>query len=281
MDDLSGKVAVITGAGRRKGLGEAMARRLAGAGCRVVLSDIGIAKGAHFDAGNIGSAAEMDSIAGEIRDAGGEAVAVACDVREEDDVAGLIGEAVSRFGRLDVMINNAGVGYLMNPILETDAATWDSVLHVNLRGVFFGIKHAAKQMIAQGGGQGGGGRIISIASQAAKRGFPDLAAYVSSKHGLVGLTRTAALEFGGHGITVNSICPNHVTTALGASQNAYRAGKLGISLDELMARRRGRIPMGREGYTSDIASMCAFLVSDGAQYITGQNLDVSGGEEMH
>ncbi len=275
--DLSGKVAIITGAGRRKGLGEAMARRLAEEGCKIVLGDIGAPSGAHFDAGNIGTAAEMDAIAGEISGGGGEAVAIACDVRDENDVAGLIGEAVDRFGRLDVMVNNAGVGYLMSPILETDAATWDAVLHVNLRGVFFGIKHAAKQMIAQRGG----GRIINIASQAAKRGFPDLAAYVSSKHAIVGLTRGAAIEFGGHGITINSICPNHVTTALGASQNAYRAGKLGISLDELMARRRGRIPLGREGYTSDIASMCAFLVSDQAQYITGQNLDVSGGEEMH
>jgi len=277
MYGLGGKVAVITGAGRRKGLGEAMARRLAAEGCNIVLSDIGTAKGPHFDAGNIGSAAEMDAIAGEINDAGGEAVALACDVRDEDDVAGLIGEAAARFGRLDVMVNNAGVGYLMSPILETDAATWDTVLQVNLRGVFFGIKHAAKQMISQGGG----GRIISIASQAAKRGFPDLAAYVSSKHALVGLTRTAALEFGPHGITVKAICPNHVTTALGASQNAFRADKLGITLDELMARRRQRNPLGREGYTTDIAATCAFLVSDEAQYITGQNLDVSGGEEMH
>jgi meso-butanediol dehydrogenase/(S,S)-butanediol dehydrogenase/diacetyl reductase len=277
MHDLSGKVAVITGAGRRKGLGEAMARRLAAEGCKVVLSDIGMAKGAHFDAGNIGTSAEMDGIAGDINNSGGAALAIACDVRDEDDMTGLIGETVARFGQIDVMVNNAGVGYLMSPILETDAATWDSVLHVNLRGVFFGIKRAAKQMIFQGGG----GRIVNIASQAAKRGFPDLAAYVSSKHALVGLTRTAALEFGGHGITVNSICPNHVTTALGASQNAFRAGKLGLTLDELMAARRGRNPLGREGYTSDIAAMCAFLASPEAQYITGQNLDVSGGEEMH
>jgi meso-butanediol dehydrogenase/(S,S)-butanediol dehydrogenase/diacetyl reductase len=175
------------------------------------------------------------------------------------------------------MVNNAGVGYIMNSTLKLSQDDWDAVLEVNLRGAFFGIKHAAKQMITQGGG----GRIISIASQAAKRGFPDLAAYVSSKHALVGLTRTAALEFGAHNITVNTVCPNHITTGLGARQNEFRAKSLGISVDELLATRAQQIPLGRVGKTTDIASTCAFLCSSEADYVTGQNLDVSGGQEMH
>jgi meso-butanediol dehydrogenase/(S,S)-butanediol dehydrogenase/diacetyl reductase len=277
MYDLSEKVAVVTGAGRHKGLGEAMAKRLAADGAKVVVTDIGKPAGEQFRQQHIGTESEMDEIVGEIKSAGGTAVAQICDVREESDVAAAVERAVQEFGRLDIMVNNAGIGYLMADILNLEQADWDTVLDVNLRGVFFGIKHAAKQMIAQGGG----GRIINIASQAAKRGFPGAAAYVSSKHGIVGLTRTAALEFGEHRIAVNSICPNHVTTGLGAWQTDHFSAARGRSRDDYTAEMRGRIPMGRVGLTSDIAAMCAFLCSDEAVYITGQNLDVSGGEEMH
>jgi meso-butanediol dehydrogenase/(S,S)-butanediol dehydrogenase/diacetyl reductase len=267
MYDLKGKVAVVTGAGRQGGIGEAVAKRLVQEGAKVVLTDIGAPKGERFGAEHIGTAAELQSIVDKIVAAGGEAAAAVCDVRDEDQVRGAIQTAVDRFGRVDVMVNNAGVGYIMNSTLKLSQEDWDAVLEVNLRGAFFGIKHAAKQMIAQGGG----GRIISIASQAAKRGFPDLAAYVSSKHALVGLTRTAALEFAPQNITVNTVCPNHITTGLGARQNEFRAKSLGIK----------QIPLGRVGRTSDIASMCAFLCSSEADYVTGQNLDVSGGQEMH
>lgn len=254
-----------------------MAKRLAAEGAKVVVTDIGAPSGEQFTRQHIGTESEMDEIVTEIKDAGGTAVAQICDVRKESDVAATVLRAVREFGRLDIIVNNAGIGYLMADILNLEQADWDTVLDVNLRGVFFGIKHAAKQMIAQGGG----GRIINIASQAAKRGFPGAAAYVSSKHGLVGLTRTAALEFGGHGITVNSICPNHVTTGLGAWQNDHFSAARGRSHDDYMAEMRGRIPLGRVGLTTDIAGMCAFLCSGEADYITGQNLDVSGGEEMH
>ena len=277
MYDLKGKVAVVTGAGRHGGIGEAVAKRLVEEGAKVVLTDIGAPKGERFGAEHIGTAAELQSIVDQISADGGEAAAAVCDVRDEEQVRGAIQTAVDRFGRIDVMVNNAGVGYIMNSTLNLSQEDWDAVLEVNLRGAFFGIKHAAKQMIAQGGG----GRIISIASQAAKRGFPDLAAYVSSKHALVGLTRTAALEFGPHNITVNTVCPNHITTGLGARQNEFRAKSLGITVEALLANRAKQIPLGRVGRTSDIASTCAFLCSSEADYVTGQNLDVSGGQEMH
>ncbi len=277
MYDLSGKVAVVTGAGRRGGIGEAIARRLVAGGAKVVMTDIGAPKGERFGAEHIGTAAELQSIVDDIKNGGCEALAAVCDVRDESHVQAAIGSAVEAFGSLDVMVNNAGVGYIMNSTLKLTQEDWDAVLEVNLRGAFFGIKHAAKQMIAQGNG----GRIISIASQAAKRGFPDLAAYVSSKHALVGLTRTAALEFASHNITVNTVCPNHITTGLGARQNEFRAKSLGITVDELLATRARQIPLGRVGKTSDIAATCAFLCSSEADYVTGQNLDVSGGQEMH
>lgn len=274
---LDGKVALVTGAGRHRGLGEAMAKRLAAEGAKVVITDIGAAKGEQFASEHIGTTDEMDEIVGEIEQAGGTAAAHVCDVLDEAQVKGAVAKAVETFGRLDIMINNAGIGYLMTDILNLEQKDWDAVLNVNLRGVFFGIKHAAEQMIAQGDG----GSIINIASQAAKRGFPGAAAYVSSKHGVVGLTRTAALEFGPQKIRVNSICPNHVTTGLGAWQNEHFSAAGGQSEDDYMAAMQSRIPLGRVGLTSDIAAMAAFLCSGEAAYVTGQNLDVSGGEEMH
>ncbi len=274
---LDGKVALVTGAGRHRGLGEAMAKRLAAEGAEVVITDIGAEKGQQFAAEHIGTTAEMDEIASEIVAAGGTATPHICDVLDEDQIVGAVKKAVDTYGRLDIMINNAGIGYLMTDILNLEQKDWDAVLNVNLRGVFFGIKHAAQQMIAQGDG----GSIINIASQAAKRGFAGAAAYVSSKHGVVGLTRTAALEFGPHNIRVNSICPNHVTTGLGAWQNEHFSAAGGQSEDDYLSAMQSRIPLGRVGLTSDIASTAAFLCSDQAPYITGQNLDVSGGEEMH
>ncbi len=274
---LQGKVAIVTGSGRRRGLGEAMARRLAAEGCKVVLSDIGAPRGAEIPAGAIGTKSELEQIVAEIRASGGQAHGIVCDVLEELQVDGLVAATVAKFGRLDIMVNNAGIGYLMQPLIETPQASWDAVLGVNLRGVFFGIKHAAKRMITQGGG----GRIINIGSQASKSGFPFAAAYVASKHGVVGLTRTAAIELGKHGINVNAICPNHVTTGLGAWQNQYFSAATGRSEEQYLADMRARIPLGRPGMQEDIAKACAFLASDDAAYITGESMNVSGGEEYH
>ena len=275
--DLAGKVAIITGSGRPKGLGEAMAKRLAAEGCRVVVTDIGAARGPEIPTEAIGTSAGVEQIVAEIRAAGGEAIGVTCDVLEESQIEARVARAVKHYGRLDVMVNNAGIGYLMKPIVEMTQADWDAVLGVNLRGVFFGIKHAAKQMIAQGGG----GRIINIGSQASKSGFPFAAPYVSSKHGVVGLTRTAAIELGPHRITVNTICPNHVTTGLGAWQNQFFSAATGRSEEKYLADMRARIPLGRPGLQEDIAKACAFLASGEADYVTGEAMNVSGGEEYH
>ena len=275
--DLRGKVAIVTGSGRPKGLGEAMVKRLAAEGCKVVVSDIGAARGAEMPETAIGSSKEMQQIVDEIRAAGGEAIGIVCDVLEEAQIAELVAKTVAHYGRLDIMVNNAGIGYLMKPIVEMTQADWDAVLGVNLRGAFFGIKHAAKQFIAQGKG----GRIINIGSQASKSGFPFASAYVSSKHGMVGLTRSAAIELGSQGITVNTICPNHVTTGLGAWQNQFFSAATGRSEEKYLADMRARIPLGRPGLQDDIAKACAFLASGEAAYITGEAMNVSGGEEYH
>jgi len=273
-----GKTAVITGSGRRGGLGEAIALRLAKDGANIVISDIGAPRDAATGAEHIGSTDEMESIAAEIREMGVEASTCVCDVRSLDEVRKLGQHATDTHGSLDMWVNNAGIGYIMKPLLDVTEDDWRAVIDVNLSGSFFGVKAAAEQMVKQGKG----GRIVNIASQAAKSGFPHAQAYTSSKHGLVGLVRSAATELGEHNITVNNVCPNHVTTALGAWQNEYFAEVTGAAnVEEYLKAMAARIPMGRPGLPEDTANAVAFLCSDEARYITAESMNVSGGEEPH
>jgi NAD(P)-dependent dehydrogenase (short-subunit alcohol dehydrogenase family) len=273
----AGKVAMCTGAGRRGGIGAAILQALAAEGCKVVFTDLLEPQG-DLAAGHIGSRAELDALVEEIRAGGGEALALSLDVRDETQVEQAIASTVAHFGALNFLINNAGVGFLIQPLVEMSLARWKTVLDVNLTGAFLCTKYAAQQMLKQGQG----GRVINIASQAAKSGHTNMAAYTASKHGLIGLTRSAAMELGPHGITVNAICPNHVTTGLGQKQNEYFAQFRGFAnVDDYLRDMRARIPMRRVGLVSDTAQVCGFLCSSAADYITGEAMNVSGGVEMH
>lgn len=261
----AGKTVVVTGSGREKGLGQAILQRFADEGANCVVSDVEIG-------------AEAGGIAAQLRAGGAKVEAFACDVSKADQCAALVDKTVKVFGGVDVFVNNAGIGFMMKPLIDVDPKDWDTVIGVNLSGAFYCTQAAAKAMVALGRG----GRIINIASQAAKSGFPHLPAYVSSKHGMIGLTRATAIELGPHGITVNAVCPNHVTTGLGAEQNAYFSKLLGFdSVDAYLANMAKKNPMGRPGLASDTAAACAWLASDDAFYVTGEALNVSGGEEMH
>jgi meso-butanediol dehydrogenase/(S,S)-butanediol dehydrogenase/diacetyl reductase len=278
MGRFTGKTAVITGSGRRKGLGEAIALKLAREGAAIVVSDIGATRDAATPEAMIGATDEMGAIAADLRALGVAASTCACDVRDPAQVQALADHAVSTHGSLDIWVNNAGIGYIMKPLLEVSPEDWNAVIGVNLTGAFFGLQAAARVMA----GQGTGGRIINIASQAAKSGFPHAQAYTSSKHGLVGLVRSAAIELGPLGITVNNVCPNHVTTGLGAWQNEYFAKVTGAdSVDDYLKKMAARIPMQRPGLPEDTANAVAFLCSQEAAYITAESLNVSGGEEPH
>ncbi len=278
MGRFSGKTAVVTGSGRRLGLGEAIVRRLAEEGAAIVISDIGASRDAATPGAMIGATAEMEAIADELRGLGVAVSTCVCDVRDFDQVSALARHAVSEHGSLDIWVNNAGIGYIMKPLLEVTPADWNAVIGVNLTGAFFGLRAAAEIMVDQGRG----GRIINIASQAAKSGFIHAQAYTASKHGLVGLVRSAAIELGPHGITVNNVCPNHVTTGLGAWQNEYFSKVVGAaSVEDYLAQMRARIPLRRPGLATDTASAVAFLCSDEAAYITAESMNVSGGEEPH
>ncbi|MCX8019054.1 MAG: SDR family oxidoreductase [Chitinophagaceae bacterium] len=273
---LQGKVAVITGSGRKKGIGFAIASKLAAEGCCIVLSDLGVPKGNEFSSEHIGITDEMNQLTEELIKSGARVIAQPADVRLESDCEALIKAAVDTFGRIDILVNNAGVGYLMEEFTEFKESSWDAVLDVNLKGAFLCSKHAARYMIAQNSGC-----IINIASQAAKSGFPYAAAYTASKHGLVGLTRSNAVELGPKGIRVNAICPNHITTGLGHWQNEFFSKKFGLDYQTYLQGIKDRNPLRRTGMVEDIANAVAFLCSDEASYINGEALNVSGGEEYH
>ncbi len=274
----SGRTGVVRGSGRGGGVGAGIARRLAAEGAAVVISDIGRAVDPTTPAAMIGDTDEMEAVAALCRQEGGQASTCACDVRRYEDVQALAAHAVRTHGSLDIWVNNAGIGYIMKPLLEVSPEDWGAVIDVNLTGAFYGLRVAAEHMVAAGRG----GRIINIASQAAKSGFPHAQAYTASKHGLVGLVRSASIELGPHGITVNNVCPNHVTTGLGAWQNEYFSKVTGHgSVDAYLATMAERIPMRRAGLVEDTAAAVAFLCSDEAGYITAESMNVSGGEEPH
>jgi len=265
-DRFKGKTVVVTGSGKQNGLGQGILQAFADDGANCVVSDLLLDE-------------EVDAVAEELRGRGAKVATVQCDVSDAAQCRSLVEQASKHFGAVDVFVNNAGIGFKMKPLLEVDTIDeWDNVLAVNLSGAFYCTQAAARHMVDRGTG----GRIINIASQAAKTGFPHLPAYVSSKHGMVGLTRASAVELGTYGITVNAVCPNHVTTGLGAQQNEYFSRLLGFAkVEDYLVNMAAKNPMGRPGLPSDTAAACLWLASDEAVYITGEALNVSGGEEMH
>jgi len=278
MGRLAGKVALVTGAGRPGGLGQAIALRLAAEGAAILLHDRGAVAGDIAPAHGIGLSSDLEQTATMIRTQTGTLVETATgDLLDEAAIEAIVAVAERSIGTLDILVNNAGIGYLFGPLTEMDATHLDAVLGVNLRAPVLLSKHAARLTIR--GGKGG--RIVNIASQAGKSGFAFASAYTASKHGLIGLTRAAAMELAPHGITVNAVCPNHVTTGLGAWQNEFMSKARGETLDEYMAAMKARIPLGRPGLPQDTAGAVAFLCSDDAAYITAEAMNVSGGEEYH
>jgi NAD(P)-dependent dehydrogenase (short-subunit alcohol dehydrogenase family) len=261
----AGKTIIVTGSGREKGLGQAILRRFADEGANCVVSDLV-------------TTPEVEGVAADLRTRGGNVAVIDCNVGKAEECQALIDRCVATFGGVDILVNNAGIGFMMKPLLDVNPNDWDMVIGVNLSGAFYCTQAAAKAMV----GRGVGGRIINIASQAAKTGFPHMASYCASKHGMIGLTRSNAIELGQYDITVNAVCPNHVTTGLGSEQNEYFSKLLGFgsvaAYLENMARKN---PMGRPGLATDTAATCAWLASDDAAYITGEAINISGGEEMH
>jgi NAD(P)-dependent dehydrogenase (short-subunit alcohol dehydrogenase family) len=277
MARLSGKVALVTGCSGERGIGRAIARRLAEDGADVVLTSSGVRLAINKPMGGWGG---LEAVAQEVRDAGQCALALSLDVRSAGQIAGVIDRTLQEFGRLDILVNNAAApaGADRVPVTELSEDAWDVVLDVNLKGAFLCAKAAASAMLSQHIR----GRIINIGSDNSKIGQPRLAAYCASKFGLVGFTQALAMELAPAGITVNTICPGPVDTErvdhFGRREDGgYDATRRAARIAELSAAT----PLGRLATPKDVADLTAFLASDEAEYITGQAINLVGGLIMH
>lgn len=240
--DLTDKVAIVTGG--TKGLGYGVAVTLANFGAKVVITS------RHQD--------DCDKVAQEIKDMGGEAVGIRTDVTKTEEITALIQKTVEVYGKLDIMVNNAGVAVTKWAVDMTEE-DYNKVLDSNLRSVFFGCQEAARVMIEQGNG----GNIINMASIGGLKGSKALTTYGATKAAVLNLTKSFAMEWGRYGIRVNAICPGYVKTALNAAQlddPAYRDKTLKT------------IPLGRFGEVSEVAAVTAFLASDASSIITGASI---------
>jgi NAD(P)-dependent dehydrogenase (short-subunit alcohol dehydrogenase family) len=241
-DSFAGRVAFITGGA--SGIGAATARALATRGVHVVVGDV-----------------QYDAAVALAEDIGG--AAVSCDVRSDSAVAAAVGATVQRFGRLDFALNAAGIGGVEEKTADYPAPFWDLVIDVNLTGVWRSMRHEIPTMLATGGGV-----IVNVASVAGLKGFPQHAAYAASKHGVVGLTRTAALEYGRKGVRINALCPGFTLTPM--VQQMLDAG---LPAEQLAAR----VPLGRLGTAEEIAESVLYLFSPASAFMHGQAVAVDGG----
>lgn len=246
--DLNGKVALVTGAGR--GIGREIALTLAGYGATVIVN-------------YNGSEEKAEEVVGKIKEAGGKAEAIRCNVAEFDRSKELIDQVIKSYGKLDILVNNAGITR-DNLIMKMSEADFDDVIAVNLKGAFNCIRHASRQMLKQRGG-----RIINISSVSGVMGNAGQANYCASKAGIIGLTKSVARELGSHGITSNCVAPGFIKTEM-----------TDVLSEDVKQSMGEQIPLKRFGETRDIAEAVAFLASDSASYITGQVLQVDGGMAM-
>jgi NAD(P)-dependent dehydrogenase (short-subunit alcohol dehydrogenase family) len=255
---LRGRAAVITGGGR--GIGKAIARRLAEAGANLAIGDL-----------NEASAA---AVADEMRQRFQvQAIATHLDVTDSASVAALAALVEATFGRIDIWVNNVGV-FPPTVLTETTDAQWDQVQDVNLRGTFFGCREAGKRMAAAGRGV-----IVNITSVSAYRGRASVGHYAAAKHGVAGLTKSLAVELGGHGVRVVAVSPCMTETpGLDEQRQASQGGDAkGDSFQEMQARIRGSIPLNRFGHPDDVARAVLFCASDLAGFVTASTVFADGG----
>lgn len=251
--DLKDKVAIITGGSG--GIGVATAKLFAEEGAKVVLVDL--------------NAQALDEAAKELQLDPNQYLLVAADVSKEENVANYVKQTMDKFGRIDVLFNNAGIEGKSAPIAEQTAENLDNVLNVNIKGVFFGMKHVLPIMIEQKTGS-----IINTSSIAGWIGFPGISPYVASKHAVIGLTKNAALEYAQTGVRINAISPAPIETRM---MRSVEAGQNPEKAEEMRKAYTEAIPMKRYGEPEEVAELALFLASDRSSYITGTTILIDGG----
>ena len=258
---LRDRVAIITGGG--SGIGQGVAGRFAREGAKLMLVDL--------------NPAGLDETAAQVKDTGAEVETFEADVSVTEQVEAFFARTVERFGRLDICVNNAGIGNPPGPLVQMTDEGFDRTVAVNLRGVFLCMRAAGRQMLLQGDG----GRIISVASQAGKTGFAFLSPYCATKAGVILMSKAMAKEVGASKITVNVVCPGTIDTPLlrGTLDPILEAQD--VTLEEWALKNGPPIALNRIGYPRDVANLITFLASDDADYMTGQAINISGGQEMH
>jgi NAD(P)-dependent dehydrogenase (short-subunit alcohol dehydrogenase family) len=247
----TGKVAFVTGAA--SGIGRATALAFAREGSSVVVADI----------------SEQDNLqtARMIEESGGRALAVRCDVSQAEDIRTALDKTIESFGRLDLAFNNAGIEYAAKPAVDVTEEEWNRIININLSGVFLCMKYEIPLMLKQGGGA-----IVNTSSGAGVKGFKGGAAYVAAKHGVIGLTKAAALDYAQSNIRINAVCPGIIDTAM---MHRFSGGT-----DEGRQAVIAQEPIGRMGRPEEIAETVMWLCSDAASFVLGHSVVVDGGQTV-
>ncbi|MGD0794818.1 MAG: SDR family NAD(P)-dependent oxidoreductase [Dehalococcoidales bacterium] len=276
MKNLKGKVAIVTGAASKRGMGHAIALKLADEGADVVITDKLMAPRSLFP-GDEGWGG-LDAEVAEIKALGREGLAIMADISKSSEIDIIMGKTLKKFGKVDILVHCAAIrGPVGKPAVELSESEWRAILDINTTGAFLISKAVARSMIEKGQG----GRIVLIASQAGTHGVPGSAAYCVSKYGVIGLVKTLAIELGPHKINVNAINPGAIITNLRDESFEKMSQVQGISWDEARkkdyARISANIPLGRLGTPEEVADLAYFLVSDLSTYLTGETIGVTGG----
>jgi NAD(P)-dependent dehydrogenase (short-subunit alcohol dehydrogenase family) len=255
---LSNKTAIVTGAG--KGLGQEIAKAFAAKGASVVL----VSK----------TPEGVNELARELNTLGRSSIAICADIRKAESVQELVRQALEAFGRIDILINNAGISYISSVALS-DESRWKEVIDTNVIGTYLCCKYVGKKMLAQRRGQ-----IVNVSSIAAQKGVPFCSAYSASKAAIIGLTRTMAVELARHEISVNAVCPGPIEGLLSEHARGEWAKMYGFSSEEFQKNLMAGIPNRRFVNVQDVVETIAFLASDSAKDITGQSICIDGGSSI-
>ncbi len=277
MEGLREKVAIVTGAARMRGIGRGIALRLAREGCDVIVNGAPRPPEAFPEEERAAGWRGLASVVEEVERLGRRAVAVEGDVTKVEDAERLAQATQEAFGRIDILVNNAGKSYTGDRALwEIDDAEWYHAVDVNLNGVYRCCRAVIPALLEAKRG----GRIVNISSTAGRVGMAYYGAYTAAKFGVVGLTQQLAQELASEGITVNCVAPGSVDTDMMDDTFGRMARRMGLQFEQVKGAVPRAIPLGRQGAPDDIAAAVAFLCSDGASWITGQTLNVNGGNPM-